>query len=326
MAALAAGMVLSFVASAQTTRYYADQVSAYQSVADYALCDYGVCANYSTSMGVSGWFETGSPLPANLPLSESRSLVTAFSFTDGVNTYSSSDPNVRSFRFWLSTNSASNIGGNVIIVSRWLNGTSPHAASALPAEGDRVAYVSLIGQQGAGNNNWNCSLVDVSGSGDADTCITMSQQMEAVSTGSGAQLEWRTVTVVPPVLQDDAFTVPRTTASMIDVLANDEAGVVLDATYTLVLSNPAAGSLSYSGGRIQFTPTNGFAAPLTFQYRACNSQGGCATATVTLIPGAAMPIVTAAMPVPVWSGWGALATSAMLGLLGVARMRRRRNG
>jgi len=97
--------------------------------------------------------------------------------------------------------------------------------------------------------------------------------------------------VSPPVLTDDTATVSRTQPSTTNVLTNDEAGVTLDTTYALTLSDPASGALTYSGGQVVFTPTNSFAAPVTFQYQACNTRGLCSLATVTLTPQAVLPVL-----------------------------------
>ena len=128
--------------------------------------------------------------------------------------------------------------------------------------------------------------------------------------------------VSPPVVADDSFTVSRSTPTSLDVLPNDEAGVTLDTSYALTLSNAAAGALAYSGGQIQFTPTSAFTAPATFQYQACNAASVCAIATVTLTPQAIVP--SAPTPVPGLGAIGLLALTPMIGLAGIAGFSRRR--
>ncbi|MCS4292727.1 hypothetical protein M2375_000933 [Comamonas sp. BIGb0152] len=128
--------------------------------------------------------------------------------------------------------------------------------------------------------------------------------------------------VSPPVLADDSFTVSRSAPTALDVLPNDEAGVTLDTSYALTLSNAAAGALAYSGGQIQFTPTGTFTAPATFQYQACNAASVCSIATVTLTPQAIAP--SAPTPVPGLGAIGLLALTPMIGLAGIAGFSRRR--
>jgi len=66
----------------------------YSSVIPFtAPCTMGVCANYTTSMHPAGSFTTASPLPANLVGAVLTNGIISFVFTDGINTYASSDPN-----------------------------------------------------------------------------------------------------------------------------------------------------------------------------------------------------------------------------------------
>ncbi|WP_429951905.1 Ig-like domain-containing protein [Comamonas sediminis] len=116
--------------------------------------------------------------------------------------------------------------------------------------------------------------------------------------------------VVPPSLANDEITVSRTQPTVINVISNDEAGVALDSTYPLTLSNIAAGALAYSGGQIQFTPASGFTTPVTFQYQACSAASVCAIATVTLTPQAIAPTVPT--PVPMLGGVGLLLLSGVV--------------
>lgn len=125
-----------------------------------------------------------------------------------------------------------------------------------------------------------------------------------------------------PVLADDFRTVSRTQPTAIDVLTNDQAGVTLDTTYALTLSDPAAGTLSYAGSQIQFTPTSSFTAPVTFLYQACNAQGGCATAKVTLTPEAVTPVVASAKPVPALAPGGLALLAFLIGSIAFWRRRR----
>ena len=122
-----------------------------------------------------------------------------------------------------------------------------------------------------------------------------------------------------PVLVDDTRTASRTSATLLDVLANDESGLTLDTTFPLVLSSASAGNLAYLGGQIQFSPSGSFNAPVSFQYRACNALNKCAVATVTLTPQAA----AVATAVPTLNEWGLIATVLALGMFGAVRLRSR---
>lgn len=148
--------------------------------------------------------------------------------------------------------------------------------------------------------------MDASSGGGAVTRVCIDDEAEAI----------------PPALANDDVTASRSQPTTINVLSNDEAGVTLDTTYSLALSNPAAGTLAYSGSQIQFTPTNGFTAAATFQYQACNPASVCAIATVTLTPQAVVP--SAPTPVPGLGAIGLLALTPMIGLAGFAGLSRRR--
>ncbi|MCS4292732.1 hypothetical protein M2375_000938 [Comamonas sp. BIGb0152] len=127
--------------------------------------------------------------------------------------------------------------------------------------------------------------------------------------------------VPPPALADDAVTASRSQPTTINVISNDEAGVTLDTTYTLALSDPAAGALTYSGSQIVFTPTSSFTAPVTFVYQACNTASLCSTATVTITPQAIAPV--APTPVPTLGGVGLLLLSGVVaGSMGLMRRRK----
>lgn len=129
------------------------------------------CTNYTVGMRISGSFATEVQLPANLPADTNISaLVTSFNFTDGINTYSSSDPNVRRYRMEAATGSDGNIdpSGTRIQLDLWQSGSLPHIA------GDRVGIIRFGGGWGAlietAGNNVSCSFIVTSPAGSADSC------------------------------------------------------------------------------------------------------------------------------------------------------------
>ena len=58
-------------------------------------CAAGPCANYPMGSRATGRFTTAAPLASNLTPVNILPQVISFSFSDGLNTYSSIDPNVR---------------------------------------------------------------------------------------------------------------------------------------------------------------------------------------------------------------------------------------
>lgn len=79
-------IVIPASAFAQTTTYTFDPGSL-----TYATAS----GTYTTSMTVSGWFQTASPLAANLTGADVSAALTAYSFSDGVQTLSESNSYVR---------------------------------------------------------------------------------------------------------------------------------------------------------------------------------------------------------------------------------------
>lgn len=104
-----------------------------------APCAAGSCANFTSAMHTQGTFETAAPLPANQPLSSIAPLVTSFSFSDGLVTYSNADPRVSVLRFETRTDATGEITDSFVVLLRWQN-SAPHAngsrADTMTANGD----------------------------------------------------------------------------------------------------------------------------------------------------------------------------------------------
>jgi hypothetical protein len=119
-------------------------------------------------MHVSGSFTLASALPPNFSgATDISSQITAYSFTDGINTYTNTDPNARIYQFNVATDATGLISVASILVEVFQSGSSPHSA------GDRVATLNLNGptiNQAA--NNLTCTTVSsgATGSGVADIC------------------------------------------------------------------------------------------------------------------------------------------------------------
>ncbi len=101
-----------------------------------------------------------------------------------------------------------------------------------------------------------------------------------------------TVTVTPvndvPVALDDSFTVPfNSEANVLNVLANDsiapDTGETI--TVTAVTSPAPSGTVTVAtdGSGVLFTPAEGFAGNVTFEYTMSDGNGGTDTATVSVL-------------------------------------------
>ena len=74
------------------TYTYVGSTYAPSAITDYTNCTIGTCGNFTAAMSQSGSFTTAAPLPANLSNADIASLITSFSFSDGLTQYNNSDP------------------------------------------------------------------------------------------------------------------------------------------------------------------------------------------------------------------------------------------
>jgi Bacterial Ig-like domain (group 3)/IPTL-CTERM motif len=126
-------------------------------------CTAAPCTNYTTAMRVTGSFTTAAPLAANLNNVNIVALVTSFSFNDGINTYSSSDPNTRIRSFDASTDNAGVPNTSMFIdLEKWLTGSTPHTSA------DRWSQFEIDFSVNA-QSNLPCTTVGTSG-GVSDVC------------------------------------------------------------------------------------------------------------------------------------------------------------
>ena len=115
-----------------------------------------------------------------------------------------------------------------------------------------------------------------------------------VSDGRGGTATARvTVTVAPvadaPIAAADAFVAATNGSTTFDVLANDTD--VDDAQLTVTLVSPAPGANALIvGNKIEVTPAPGALGPSSLIYRASDSSGASATATVRFVIGSATPL------------------------------------
>jgi hypothetical protein len=140
---------------------------AYTTLGDFTSpCATGPCANYAPGQKISGHFMTASPLPPNLVNANIFPNVTSFSFTDGVNTYSSSDANSRAFEFQATTDPGGNITDWHLQFDHWQTGSDPHSA------GNRSAILDTSLGGDTGVNDADCVVVAISSplTGVADVC------------------------------------------------------------------------------------------------------------------------------------------------------------
>ncbi|WP_242421499.1 IPTL-CTERM sorting domain-containing protein [Acidovorax sp. Root267] len=179
MAALALLLAAGW-AHAQATIYSATSTSPYTSKSDFSLCGAGPCQNFTLTMGPSGSFTTSSPLPGGLISANIFPLITAFSLSDGINTYSSADPAVRVVQVLVTTDPSGVVVNTNIFIARWLTGTSPHVVN------DRVSRIQIAGGIGSALHNIRCGAVAVAPSGVPDACTASFPDTSASGAGLAA--------------------------------------------------------------------------------------------------------------------------------------------
>ena len=148
---------------------YSFTSSNYGTITNFTTCATGPCANYTSSMKISGSFTVATALGPNFSgATDISSQVTAYTFSDGINTYTNTDSNARLYQFSVVTDGSGNITIASLLIERWQSGSSPHSV------GDRVALVNMNGPSiNNGENNLRCLTVGGgTASGVSDLCVT----------------------------------------------------------------------------------------------------------------------------------------------------------
>jgi hypothetical protein len=142
-------------------------------------CATGPCANFPAGTRARGQFTTAAPLANNLSHANIFPQVTSYSFTDGLNGYSNTNPNVRVFAFYVSTDASGNMAltvGDGISLQLWQTGASPHVI------GNRFALLNIYSSGSGGINNNLCAMVGTSPIGTPDVC-TLQTSDASISLG-----------------------------------------------------------------------------------------------------------------------------------------------
>lgn len=170
----------------------------YTSTTDFTPpCSLGTCTNFTLAMKVSGTFDVPT-LAANLTNSNIAAAVTAFSFSDGITTYASTDPAVRIYVFQVTTDASGKLTNVNILREKWLSGGSPHAVN------DLFSYMSVTGSAVYANNNTWCGNVAMSLAGVADSCTsaTLGPQVSRASAPGGTTFTAPGAAVAVPTLSE----------------------------------------------------------------------------------------------------------------------------
>jgi uncharacterized repeat protein (TIGR03806 family) len=100
----------------------------------------------------------------------------------------------------------------------------------------------------------------------------------------------------PPVAVDDAATIHPDQKVLVDVLSNDTGGA-LPATLE-ILTPPAIGTATLSGGKILYAHSGSSSAPVTFTYRVGNISGSTTEGVVTISFATSLRLTNEALAMP----------------------------
>ena len=169
MASAMVYLAATWGASANATSYLITAAGNYTQagLVPYTLCVTAPawpCTNYTSTQSVSGHFTVPTVLAADLDKVSIAGMVGAFSFTDGINTYASSDTHARVLVFSVTTDPGGNLSAAQISVQKWLPDTSPHNP------GDRLSFFYIDGTAAYAVNNSLCDRLGTSSVGTVDSC------------------------------------------------------------------------------------------------------------------------------------------------------------
>lgn len=208
-------MYVAAISAAQAATYGAASAGPYTAKTDFTVCNGGPCQNYTTAMVPSGSFTTAAPLAANLSNAPIAAQITSFSFSDGINTYANTNPNVRLFQATVSTSATGSITSSNIFLELWQTGTAPHAI------GDKIGLMQ-IGATVDAYNTLNCTSIGTGPTGATDSCVAAPSFIGA-SYANAAPWSWALITPSTPT----ATPVPSTSALGLLVLSALLGGAVL---------------------------------------------------------------------------------------------------
>ena len=198
---LLAGLFAISAWAAPTTYYVTTQN--YSVLKNNTTCNSGPCAQFTTSMNITGSITLANALPPNNlgagGGTDLSSQVVAYSFSDGLSTYSNTDPSCRIVEVFIATDGSGNLTSITnIVIMRWLSGTN--GAHVL---GDRLARVFVpagTGQSGLGTYNARCITVsNFPPSHIPDTCVITADVFTDQSSATAPGVVWTTVPPATPI-------------------------------------------------------------------------------------------------------------------------------
>ena len=212
----------------------------------------GAASPYTTAMSITGTFDTAAPLPANMSLANigphGSALVTAWSFSDGVHTYTQANSDPGPFAFSVATDAL----GNVTLFD--IDLISPRPPIAINDIVDNIIFANCCGPVYVAVDSATCNMVDI-----ANECTGYPSANSGSANTFGAFTP--TFTAVPPTIAK-AFAASSVTSRGITSL-------------TFTLANPN-GAVSLTG--VAFTDNFPAGMVIATPNGLSNTCGGVATA------------------------------------------------
>ena len=163
-------------------------------------CGAGPCANYVVGEKIIGQFTTAAPLAPNLTNQNVFPSMTSYSFTDGIDTYSSANPNSRVDNLVVSTDASGTITAWDVVIMLWQTGTSPHSA------GDRLARFNVTSSTpDVTENNTPCAIVVTAPSGVPDACVVFTPDASTSFGDASTNGTWSILQEPIPTLSESAL-------------------------------------------------------------------------------------------------------------------------
>lgn len=167
-AAAAAALLLSAGAASAASYTYTGTNFVSPGIDNNSTCVRGPCFGYATTENITGVFETSGVLAPNLADVDITPQIASFSFNDDHVTYLSTDPQVRLYRFMVTTNGAGVITSARIRIDRYRSAT-PVADPVVSANSNANSRLDLLilglgggDTQGFARGNFQCAAMGVS--------------------------------------------------------------------------------------------------------------------------------------------------------------------
>lgn len=279
----------------------------YTVVSTFTACGPRPCANY-TGKRITGFITTRLPVQPNSTTTLLSGDIVTFSFSDGVFTYASGDPDVRLDGFSLTTDAQGQVTGGGGIIEKWLSGAAPHSA------GNIYRYMSFSAGAVDSNVANNVAAVAVSAddipvSGHSTLAESSSGYAPAVQTGS-----WASTLPAPSV----AAMIPGTGSTVGGTVVTLSGTNFLNGSTVTVGGVPVTLVNWVSATELQVTVPAGSPGAKDVVVTNPDAQSATLVAGFTYVAPVATPT-----SVPTLSEWGVILLSLLMAAVGLVVSRRR---